>query len=168
MNSFSLISMHVLSDACKDTACAKRSICINVPVAGATCRCSNPTHVIKNGQCSSPKGKLYKVSGLKLNQAYKNSYSNQQSAEFKEKAAEIENILYKVVCRKIFGCLSIRVESLKKGSIVVDYNVVMSEAATNVTIQTVLQVSQASVNDPEASILNPQTSSALKVVGELV
>ncbi len=120
---------------------------------------------MKNNKCLPPDGDIFKVTGMKLKQPYKDTYRNRDSQDFKIKAAEIENLLEIVLCRKINGCIAVRVAEIKRGSIVVDYNIILAQNAKKPSNQEILNLAQASVSDPGLSNLSPEKSSSLKVEG---
>ena len=101
------------------------------------------------------------MSGLKYNQAYKDTYKDINSQSFKQKAAEIETILFRIIRKLIFGCIGIRVTSIRRGSIVVDYSVIIDQQYQNVTDATVLDASKKSLNDEEMLALGVNTSSTM-------
>lgn len=155
---------HIFADGC-NIVCGNGAECSNVPGSLATCRCLKAGYVYGNGKCIKPTGKIVKVSGLKLKQAYVKEYGNPNTEPFKLKAVEIENVLYVVVCTKIFGCVGIRVLKMTKGSIVVDYGVIMHDAAKNVTNKQILDVSKQSLNDTKMVVLGADQTSTLAAQG---
>ena len=99
--------------------------------------------------------------GLKCEQAYEDSYKDTNSASFKRKAAEFESILFVIIRRLIFGCIGIRVTSIRRGSIIVDYSVIIDQQYQNVTNGTVLEASKKSLNDDAMLALRVNTSSSM-------
>ena len=106
------------------------------------------------------------MSGLKLDQPYKDSFGDTNSESFKAKAAEIEFVLMTVIGRKIAGFIGIFVLRIKRGSIVIDYSVIIADEYKNVTDATVLEVSKQSLNDEQMLALRVNSSSALAAQSE--
>ena len=145
--------------------CGHGAECFNVPGSLPTCRCLKAGSIYENGKCVKPTGKIVKVSGLKLKQAYVKEYSDPYTEPFRLKAVEIENVLYVVVCTKIFGCMGIRVLRMTEGSIVVDYGVVMNSAAKNITNKQILDVSKQSLKDTKMVLFGADQTSTLAAQG---
>ena len=154
------------SDGCSAVKCPSGTNCVNVPGGSVKCRCTKPGHKLENGKCVKQAGKIVKVSGLKLDQTFKESYKDKNSKSFKKKAAEIENVLQIVVCQKIIGCIGISVLSINKGSIVVDYSVMLAKEYNNVTENTVLEVSKKSLDDEQMLGLRVNRTSSLSAQSE--
>ncbi|XP_065070525.1 uncharacterized protein LOC135695383 [Rhopilema esculentum] len=148
-------------DGCTSVRCGTGAACVNVPGSGATCSCIKPGHVIRNGKCIKQDGRIIKVSGLKFKQVFKDAYKNSDSKEFKNKAAEIENILKVVVCQKIFGCIGIEVLLIRKGSIVMDFSVTIDSSFNNVTKEHVLNISREALKDEKMIDLGADLGSNL-------
>ena len=138
-----------------------------MPGSGSTCSCIKPGHVIKNSKCIKQDGRIMKVSGLKFKQVFKEAYKNSESKEFKNKAAEIENVLKVVVCQKIFGCIGIEVLLIRKGSIVVDFSVTIDNSFNNVTKEHVLNVSKEAIKDEKMIDLGADPGSNLGASSKL-
>ena len=122
--------------------------------------------MLKNNKCERQSGRIFKVLGLKCKQAYKDSYKDTNSQVFREKAAEIEIILFRIIRQLIFGCIGIRVTSIRKGSIIVDYSVIIDQQYQNVTDATVLEASKNSLKNEEMLALGVNTSSTLSAQGK--
>ena len=152
------------ADGC-NIVCGNGAECFNVPGSSATCRCLKAGYVYENGKCVKPTGKIVKVSGLKLKQAYVKEYSDPYTEPFRMKAVEIENVLCVVVCTKIFGCMGIRVLRMTEGSIVVDYGVIMNNTVTNITNKHILDVSKQSLKDTKMVLLGADQTSTLAAQG---
>lgn len=134
---------------------------MNVPGESVTCRCEKAGYVMQNGKCTKKDGNLFKISGLKLDQTYKDTFKNKNSAAFKSKAAEIENILRIVVCQKIPGCILINVLAINEGSIIVDYSVILAEEYKNITKDAVLEVARNALHDERMIVLRVDGTSIL-------
>eukprot|EP00794_Sanderia_malayensis_P017315 gene17315-19048_t len=148
-------------DACQTAKCPSEASCLNVPSKGAVCRCKKPTQVLRNGKCVTKKVKLFKVSGMKFKQKYSEKYKDKSSNEYKSKVVELETALYDAVCKKIPSCVGIKVTAITKGSIKVEYNVMVEANADNVTQSTVQTASTEALKDPSLSLLNPDQNSTL-------
>ena len=121
---------------------------------------------MENNKCVKKLGRIFKVSGLKLDQTYKDSYGDTNSEGFRAKAAEIESVLIIVVCRRIIGCIGITVIRIRRGSIDVDYSVIISDQYKNVTDATVLDASKQSLDDEQMLALRVNKSSTLAAQSE--
>eukprot|EP00794_Sanderia_malayensis_P017316 gene17316-19049_t len=151
----------VLCNQMSATQCPPESSCLNVPGKGAVCRCKKPIQVLRNGKCVTKKVKLFKVSGMKFNQKYSEKYKDKSSSEYKSKVVELETALYDAVCKNIPWCVGIKVTAITKGSIKVEYNVIVEANADNVTQSTVQTASIEALKDPSLSLLNPDQNSTL-------
>eukprot|EP00794_Sanderia_malayensis_P017313 gene17313-19046_t len=149
------------ANACQTAKCPSESSCFDVPSKGAVCRCKKPIQVLRNGKCVTKKVKLFKVSGMKFNQKYSEKYKDKSSSEYKGKAVELETALNDAVCKKIPSCVGIKVTAITKGSIKVEYNVMVEANADNVTQSTVQTASNEALKDPSLSLLNPDQNSTL-------
>eukprot|EP00794_Sanderia_malayensis_P000458 gene458-1100_t len=143
------------SDQCSITKCPAGSECSNVPDSGAICRCSKRGYVMKRGKCKRVKGHIIQVTKMKFKQKYKKAYADKNSKEFKTKAAEIEDVLFRSVCKRI-GCSAIVVTAIKSGSIVVDFNAVFD--SDNVTTAQLQDATVQAMNSTEMAALSPETS----------
>lgn len=150
------------ADACKTKSCPAKAECNNVPGAGAVCKCSGLTQILKNNACVDTKVTVFKVVELKFEETYDQNYKNKASQQFKAKAVELENALYIAICSKIFGCVAIHVKDIRKGSIVVDYDVVVDAAVQNVTVSVVQDASIAALDDPALALFKPNKTSRPK------
>ena len=159
--SFILNFMDPFLDGCSNIRCPIGSSCANVPGGSVTCRCNKPGYEVQNGKCVKKDGAIVKITGLKFDQKYKDEYRDKNSVAFKSKAAEIENVLKTVVCEKIIGCIGIRVIRINKGSIVVDYSVIVSKNYKNVTGNTVLDVTKKAMSHDLMTGLRVIQSSSL-------
>ena len=99
---------------------------------------------------------LFQVTKLRFNQAYKKEYANTNSEAFKSKAAEIEDVLKRSVCKRI-GCNAIVVTSIKKGSIIVDFNAVFE--SNNVTTSDLQAATRQALDSSIMAPLDPEKSS---------
>ena len=150
------------ADACKSKVCPAKAQCNNVPGSGAVCKCSGITQILKNNACVDTKVTVFKVVELKFEEPYDQNYQNKSSQQFKAKAVQLENALYVAVCSKIFGCVAIHVKDIRKGSIVVDYDLVVDAAVKNVTVSVVQNATIAGLDDPALALFKPNKTSRPK------
>ena len=81
---------------------------------------------------------------------YKKEYKDKNSKTFKAKAAEIEDVLFNSVCKKV-GCTAVIVTSIEQGSLVVDFLLVFS--STNVTTKEVQAATNAAIKSEQLGVL---------------
>ncbi len=138
-----------------------------MPDKGAICKCTKPLQVLKNNQCVDVKSKLFKVTGTKFDQPYNDKYKDKTSKEYTSKKAEVEQALFDTLVKKIFGLLAVLVTDITKGSIIVDYNVVVDVNAQNVTTSIVQNATVEALNDPNLKAFKPVKSSQPSAQGEI-
>lgn len=155
----------MFSDACKSKVCPQGANCINIPSIGTKCKCERRSHVMVNNKCVTFKVKTFKVSKLKFEEKFEPEMADTNSVTFKAKAAELEEALYTAVCKRIFGCVDIKVVLILPGSIVVDYNVIIDAEVKNVTVSDVQKVAIEALDDPALAIFKPNRTSIPQAQG---
>ena len=63
---------------------------------------------------------------MKLNRQFNNKLLDKNSQEFTELATEVENTMGEELVKKITNLLNVQVQSFRKGSIEVDFNVILN------------------------------------------
>ena len=153
------------ADKCSQVNCPANSECVNV-VSGHICRCRTG-YSFSNDQCIT--GHLYTVKGLTLHwKPWNPDYSNPKSSAFLGTASEIENALLNYFRNTSFGkdVLSVQVISIVKGSLIVDYVIIVNKSKAIPTSQIETAAKQA-VTDPSLARLNPDSSKTIAISGKL-
>uniref|UniRef100_A0A7M5WRL5 EGF-like domain-containing protein n=1 Tax=Clytia hemisphaerica TaxID=252671 RepID=A0A7M5WRL5_9CNID len=131
------------NDLCStnNTCNADHSTCVNVE-SGILCICNK---LAASPECDCNQGKFYdpktkkcadvkqniKVKDLKLNKEFKPEMTSRTSKAFKKVAALVKNQIMPVIVSKVPNAIGIEVTDIRKGSIVVDFIVLMN--TTNAT-----------------------------------
>ena len=121
--------------------------------AGPKCQCKNKDASFVNGTCQLRTGPVVEMIDWKLNLHWNPKYQDSTSSEFKSKAAEIESSLFSSLYSRT-GCTSVKVTSMRQGSILVTFNIFFANNKT-VSTKTVENAMKQVVNDPDILLLNP-------------
>ena len=166
----SIIFILPWADACKSKSCPTGAQCSNVPGTGAVCRCTKPLQTVKNNKCGNfedkVKIKIIAVTGTRFNQVFIAKYNDRSSKEYKDKAAAFQQVLIVSVCSKIVGCITIQINNIAKGSIVVDYSVITDANKQVVTAAQVQSASVQALKDPAMAVFKPDTTTTPKAQGK--
>ena len=106
------------------------------------------------------------MTSFKLKKIYKAAYANPASKDFVKVATEIEDVLLVVLQKKNSKIVAVQVTKITKGSLVVDFNVIMSSSAP--TAKAVESSLKSAITNGDLSSISPDKTATFSAQGLFV